>query len=63
MEVSYNLILIFQVCLARPSQSTHDTSVWLSLMQQYVAILNYGRSDDFSNSCKRIDYFSEASLN
>ena len=28
----------FWVCLARPSQSTHNSSVWLGVMQQKVAI-------------------------
>ena len=29
MKVSYKVILTFWVCLARPSQSTHNFSVWL----------------------------------
>ena len=50
MKVSYKLILTFWVCLARPSQSTHNLSNWLGL----VPISQ-------SKFYKIIDYFSETS--
>ena len=43
MKVFYKLILIFWVCLARPSKITQNLLVWLGVMQEKVAILNYGK--------------------
>ena len=43
----YKLIPAFWVCFARPSQSTHNSSIWLGVMQQKVAILNKEKSADF----------------
>ena len=40
MKVPYQWILTFWVYLARPSQNTHNSAVWLGIMQEKVAILN-----------------------
>ena len=34
MKVFYKLILTFQVCLARLTQSIHNSSIWLGIIQQ-----------------------------
>ena len=47
VKVSGKLILTFWVCLARVIQSTHNSSVWLGVMQQKLDILNKGKSANF----------------
>ena len=51
MKISHKLVLIFWVCLARPSQSTHNLSNWLGVMPISL-----------SDSYKKIDHFSETSF-
>ena len=46
MKVFNKLILTFWVGLVRPSQSTHNSSVWHGVIQQKVAILNNGKSSE-----------------
>ena len=40
MKNSCKVIPTFWVCFARPSQSSHNFSVWFMVMQQKVAISN-----------------------
>ena len=39
MKVSFKFILLFWVSLARPSQCTHNSSIWIVIMQQKVVTL------------------------
>ena len=53
IKVSYNWILTFLVCLARPNQSTYNSSVWVSIMQQKVTIFNLGEQKLISQTLKK----------
>ena len=60
MEVLYKLILTFWVCLIRPSQSAHNSSVCLGVIWQKSSHFELGKVlISWSKSDKRVDYFSE----